>query len=68
MQMNINLEDLIREAEDDCPNCGGIGVPECDQCHGRAKILNEQGKWLVRFIARHFHEIVAAGAYSSTVR
>ena len=64
MEFYVTLEDLIREAEDDCPNCGGIGIEQCIQCLGKGKVLNEQGKWLVRFIARHWSEIVAAGAYS----
>jgi hypothetical protein len=51
------LDDLFREAEEDCPNCGGIGVLECRVCEGRGKVLTEIGRFFFRFLNRHIHEL-----------
>lgn len=64
MQLGFDLIDLLREAEDDCPNCWGMGTPECTTCHGKGKVVNYIGQWLIKFIARHADEIAAVRAAS----
>lgn len=67
MEIRFTLEDLLCEAEDDCPNCGGVGVKECSVCHGKAKVLNEPGRWLVRFIESE-HLTVTTNLHHLAVR
>jgi hypothetical protein len=55
MIINIDLDDLYRDAEQDCANCGGAGIAECGFCYGSGKVLTHVGEAFFAFLRRHLN-------------
>ena len=55
MEISITLDDLYRDAEEPCRECYGIGLPECETCHGSGKVLTHIGVAFIGFLKRHLN-------------
>jgi DnaJ-class molecular chaperone len=60
MIINIDLNELYRDAEEDCARCAGSGIPECQTCHGSGKTLTYIGVAFFAFLRRHLNQTDAA--------
>jgi hypothetical protein len=56
MEINFSLDDLLRDAEENCRGCGGAGVAECQLCHGSGKTLTWIGRSFFAFLRRHLND------------